>query len=289
MNTILHFVGLFAVAFVGACSAAATEPTDVSARPVEHPLLLAVTTIPGFNQTFSTTKFQTGNGVSTVLEPGGLTKWVGANGIFAIDDIGAASGIMSAGVPFTPYAGGIAAHEALVKSYFLGAGLPEDQVGVMHTNVTASGDGFPGDPEIPKQFAFSSIVTRAVQGIPVDESHAWARLDVDGNVVAEGVYWPPIDASVVADALTLSTTLAAPTSAAGYLATLPLPSSVSGGGTLRIHHSSQFVRGNFTSVACFDVWNPSEGGGGWMRHFDKTGTEIRLPQELRQGTASAKL
>ena len=176
-----------------------------------------------------------------------------------------------------------------MKSYFLAAGLPANQVGPIHTNVTATGDGPAGAAEIPKQFSFSSIVTRAVQGIPVDESHAWARLDVGGNVVAESVYWPPLDSSVVSDALALSTTLAAPASAASYYSLLPFPSSVSGSGILRIHHSSQFVRGTFQTMACFDVWEAAVGGSGTVRHFDKTGAEVRLPQELRGGPPSARL
>ena len=108
MRPIIRFVGFLSASIVGACNATPVEPTRSTPAPIEHPLAISVTATPGFYQTFSTTKFQTGSAVSTVLEPGGMTKWVGANGVFAIDDIGAASGIMNAGVPFTPYAGGIA-------------------------------------------------------------------------------------------------------------------------------------------------------------------------------------
>jgi len=202
------------------------------------------------------------------------------------------NGVKSGGVPFAPYTGGMPAHEALVQAYFTGAGLPADQVGPLRTNVTARGSG-PGDtpPVMPTTFGFSSIVTRSVNGFRVAESRAWARLDVSGAVVAESVYWPQLDASVIADASTLSNTLASPSLAAAYFASLPVSSDIASTGSVIIHHSSEFVETAFQDVACYDVWfgPPVQGEGvGWTRHFDKTGAEVRLPQELRTGHPASR-
>jgi hypothetical protein len=278
---IAAIAGLFAIG----CSSVSPEQSR-SRLVADRPLVSTSTTIPGFTQTFTTTKFQTGGSVSNQTA-GVFTKWVGSDGVFAIaGDNGAAKGVMNAGVPFTPYAGTESDHEALVRSYFVGAGLPAGQIGPMHTNFTANGDGAPGTPEVVKSVWFSSIVTRTAGGISVAESHAWARLDVSGNVVAEDVYWPPLDSSVVSDAVALAQTVGDAASALTYLGKLPFASSVSSAGSVVIHHTSEFVRGGsstFQDFASFDVWNASPMGSGWVRHFDKNGNELHTPQELRQG------
>jgi hypothetical protein len=195
---------------------------------------------------------------------------------------------MNAGVPFSPYTGDISSHEALVQKYFIGAGLPADQVGGVRTNVGATGTGALGGERVTEQYFYSSIITRAVNGIPVDESHAWARLDVNGNVVAENVYWPALNASVISDAVALSQTVASTSPiSATYLGSLPVPASVASIGKVVIHHSSEFVRTTFEDYACYDVQIVPSLGGGYVRHFDKNGAEIRLPQELRTGGSAA--
>jgi hypothetical protein len=270
------------VAGLGCSTAPSEEPSNVPARAaIRTAETLSAAMIPGFAQSMSTSKFQTGGAVTTSVSVG-MTRWVGSNGVFAVDSAnGSASGVMNGGVPFTPYAGGRVAHEALVRAYFLGAGLPADQVGQVRTNTNARGDGVPGSPEVPTKFSYSSIVTRSVSGILVGESHAWARLDVNGNVVAEGVYWPALDASAVSDAVLISQTISG-SGGAAYFAILPVAPALSGTGSVVIHHSSAFVETTaFQDFGCYDVWIATEGGSGYMRHFDKNGLEVRLPQELR--------
>jgi hypothetical protein len=290
MRRTLRFVGPLCALFLGACQTSPAEKAEGQPGAAVGAVALGrtATTIPGFNHTTSTTKFQTGGGVSVVVASD-RTRWVGSNGTFAVDNAnGRAAGVMNAGVPFSPYAGTIAAHEALVQNYFLGAGLPAAQVGGIHTNVIGTGDGVPGPSEVPTQFAFSSVITRAVNGIPVAESHAWARLDAGGGVVAESVYWPALDASVISDAAAIAKTIASPTEAAAYFAKLPVASNAAAAGSVVIHHSSAYVEDTFQEIACFDVWQAASGGSGWTRHFDKNGTEIRLPQELRTASSSER-
>jgi hypothetical protein len=139
-----------------------------------------------------------------------------------------------------------------------------------------------GGKRVADHYYYSSILTRTVSGIPVIESHAWARFDGGGNVVAENVYWPAFDAGVVSDAVGLSQALSrSPQASATYLAKLPLPEGMASSGRVVIHHSSEFVRSSFESYACYDVLFVPSGGGGYERHFDINGVELRLPQELR--------
>jgi hypothetical protein len=286
-----NFIGssMIVVALLaGGCSSVPAETATQlgSRRPLGTSIITS--SIPGFSQTSSTSKFQTGSGLTTVVDSA-YSRTSGSNGVFAVRlTNGSAHGILNAGVAFTPYAGGRSAHEALVNAYFAGAGLPTDQVGPIQSGTTGWGSGAAGSPEVPSKYAYTSVISRSLSGIRVAESHAWARLDSSGGVVAEGIYWPTLDASVVADALALAATLANPTTSVGYIASLPIPASVASTGSVVIHHTSEFVDAPVQAVACYDVWNASPAGSGWTRHFDKTGTEVRLPQESRSSVSSTK-
>jgi hypothetical protein len=56
----------------------------------------------------------------------------------------------------------------------------------------------------------------------------------------------------------------------------------------KIHHTSEFIKASFESYACYDVRVEAGGGAGFVRHFDKNGVEVWLPQELRTAASAAK-
>src|SRR5580658_9956712 len=121
-----RIIAILTVTLASGCS---TSPPEVSQRSqaAAQPELLTVTTIPGFNHTMATTKFQIGAPVSSGVVESGFTKWIGSTGIFSVNSAnGAAYGVMNGinagGVPFSAYPGGVAAHEAAVQAYFTGAG-----------------------------------------------------------------------------------------------------------------------------------------------------------------------
>jgi hypothetical protein len=83
----------------------------------------------------------------------------------------------------------------------------------------------------------------------VIDSVAWARINEQGKVVSEWVYWPAIPAKALADARRLEE-LVASSAKTGFLARLPagLPS-----GKLAIRHSSATAEGPFEAFASYDV------------------------------------
>ena len=135
---------------------------------------------------------------------------------------------------------------------------------------------------------YASILERKIEKYPVVDSSAWARIDVQGKVVSEWVYWPAIPARVLADARRLEG-LVAP-GKTEFLARLPAELRV---GKVVIRHSSATEEGPFEVYASFDVLQRKEsplaeksrGDIGTVsvavRHFDVSGAELRLPQERR--------
>ena len=123
---------------------------------------------------------------------------------------------------------------------------------------------------------YSSVISRAIGGIPVAESFAWAIINANGAVVEESVYWPDVAASAVSDARTLVATLADSIAGPAYRALLPkdLPS-----GNVVIHHTP-CIGGINEARATYDV--PDHGsvvGMGRTRHFDLQGKEVVLLAE----------
>jgi hypothetical protein len=56
---------------------------------------------------------------------------------------------------------------------------------------------------IPRITAYYSVVERAVDGIPVPDSFAWARANSESRIVEEAVYWPALPRDVLAEAKTV--------------------------------------------------------------------------------------
>jgi hypothetical protein len=97
-------------------------------------------------------------------------------------------------------------HNRRVVDYFVRAGLPRDQVAVVHANtyLSASGPTSKATSIEPRVDGYATIVSRQAGGFDVVDSVAWARIDGKGRVLAEWVYWPAIPAKVVDDARKLN-------------------------------------------------------------------------------------
>jgi hypothetical protein len=120
----------------------------------------------------------------------------------------------------------------------------------------------------------NAILERAVDGIPVGESYAWAHFVATNQTTGEGFYWPTIPADVVTAARALRDRLADPTALAAYKALLP--PEAQGDGQVVIHHTDGSLDTKpFTAVATYDVF---EDGGllgmGSNHHFDASGNEV---------------
>src|SRR5262249_27630679 len=119
----------------------------------------------------------------------------------------------------------------------------------------------------------TALLARAVDGIPVGESHAYAHFVAGDQTTDEGFYWPAIPADVVAAARALRDRLADPAALAAYKALLP--SEAQSDGQVVIHHTDGSLgTAAFTAVATYDVLERDPLGGGGDHHFDADGQEI---------------
>ena len=117
------------------------------------------------------------------------------------------------------------------------------------------------------------------------DSWAAASMRTAGDVDWESVYWPPIDAQVLAQAVSLSVRMNDTTAHAAFVASLP--DTVRQERGVVIHLSRPGTHGAPVAYAAFDAFlGPFENSG--ERHFDANGVEFKLPQELEKHAATKR-
>jgi hypothetical protein len=191
----------------------------------------------------------------------GFVRWVGPDGVVAIETTGGELGVMNGGAAETnlpDWSTDPVALGAHVRDYFLSFGVAGCQ---MPQTQVLGGSG--------------SVISiaRLVDGIPVAESVAYARFNNNEQSTSEGFYWPLVPAAVVDAARALRDRLADPTTAAAYKALLPAADQ--GDGQVLIHHTNSASTDAFASAATYDV---TESGGvlgrGRTASFDATGHDV---------------
>jgi len=188
-----------------------------------------------------------------------MTRWVGSDGVVAIESCGSEQGIMNAGAPeetlpdWSPDPVALAAH---VREYFVSMGV--DPCQILDDGVTGSGSagcsGGATDGASCQPLTGSSMIdlARGVDGIRVVESRAYARFNVNDQTTSESLYWPAISAEVVTSARSFAGKLADASALAAYKA--QLPSNAQGDGQVVIHHSScMYPAAPFQAAATYDV------------------------------------
>lgn len=250
----------------------------------------------GYQHGIDHSRFIVGANSSSVSEFG-FIKVVGSEGTFAVDaSNGAVIAIPNARSTEQQkaiwYTLGPDKHNQQVLDYFVSAGIPQDQIGGVQatTSLNASGGADDSSPAQPKIAGWQSVLERVIGGVPVIDSDVWARLNDQGQVISEWVYWPPISAKAIDEATKLRAKLSQEKDRAAFLSRLPpnLPP-----GNVVIHHSSATTGGPFEVFASYDVVErtaPPDSKGATdvsstvpvvsiVRHFDVDGNERKLPQE----------
>ncbi|HEY6462946.1 MAG TPA: hypothetical protein VIY73_22400 [Polyangiaceae bacterium] len=208
-------------------------------------------------------------------DAGSLTRWVGSDGIVAIESNGSEMGSMDA---FAPESGlpdwstdttKLTAHAV---EYWESMGVASCQIAGTGIDGSVSGGGSVDGGTF--QTTTQSIVTiqRAVQGVPVSESLAVARFDVNDQTTVESFYWPEIPADVVSAAIAFQSQLADPTALAAYKA--KPPADAQGQGAVVIHHTSSFSTSPFQSAATYDVIETTPEDDGGDLSFDPNGNPV---------------
>lgn len=278
-------LALFVVAGLCACSARDRAGVYAGAQYVGAP-----TDVPGYQHTINVSKFVVGSNAQHVDELG-MTKIVGSDGTFATDPMTHAVVALPNGgarALSVPAVSDPKAHNSQVIAYFEACGLPADQVGGAHVLTEMAGGGPVGQPAPPPTFVgYNSVVERTISGIRVEDSFAWARFNQSGDVVMESVYWPPISADVVTQAIAFQAKLADASTRDKFLAGLPTGRRTDG--MLAVHHTGAFAHVPFSARVSFDVVYGGAQGRRHMRRFDINGLELaELPTGVPRLTDTPK-
>jgi hypothetical protein len=259
-----------------ACSSSPTEPSGTEAPSVVTPTSTAVRV--GYVHRIENSRFNVGAAPSQRAEYG-MAKIVGDQGAFATRPTGMVIALSNADAlvrskPALP--GGAAAHDQAVRAYFVAGGIPADQIGSVEPYAAMSNSGFgAASPDEVKEGRkleyYFSVLQRAVDGIPVADSFAWARLDEDAEPVLESVYWPEIPNAVVEQAKALQARVADATASRSMFSKMPAGAA----GAVTIHHAPGVWDGAFTATATYDV----DVEGGKKVHFDGDGNEVVFEHE----------
>jgi hypothetical protein len=281
-----------------ACVSAPTLRT-----PPEGPISASAGGAAGYQHGVRGSRLDLGGRARRVVERG-YVREVGREATLAVNlKNGSAFGVPNANARSQhsgPYGASPEAHEASVRDYFVYLGLPAEQILRVRTLTQLEAHGRGDETRtVPLVLAaYYSVIDRGVQGIPVPDSFAWARVDTEGKVIAEGIYWPALSPAVVAGALKLRDAVADPQRQAALEAKIPLRIRDHG---VAIRHSSAYVETPFEAFPSYDVAvlsqalpergqlavaaqteAPSRPNGTMeIRHFDENGVELRLPQEQR--------
>lgn len=221
----------------------------------------------------------------------GMTKLTGSNGVFAVLSSGMALAVPNSdapanGRPALTNSGEV--HNKRVQAYFEGCGLPHEQVlevaahATMHQALDPTQQG-PDHSQKPIFDWYSSVITRGVNGIRVADSFAWARFNIDDEVVSEGIYWPPIPQSVVDRAVAFK----ASASGAAFLAKIPSELAKEKG-EVAIHHTPGEGPATPTFYVSYDMVPPIAGGMSRAIHLDENGAVLNVPGEASTASSQVK-
>jgi hypothetical protein len=247
----------------------------LSVEPVLH-------NAAGYAHALVRSRFDLGALVETRLD-GAFERHLGSHGVFATRKAnGAVLAIPNADAParlLPSYGGSAEAHNTYVKDYFLSLGIPADQIFAVHANTHGFGHSMASDADRlpkPERSSYQTVLLRAVGGIRVVDSVAWARVDPTGSVVAEEIYWPEIPASVVQTAQTMRARLLHPQLRARLLDGLGAKADDV---EVVIRHSGSTVDAAPTFHAAYDVLVKA-GTTSYRRHLDAELHDFRLEHEL---------
>lgn len=222
------------VVFLG-CNGTSTETTP-SGDGGRNTSALTCSETAGANWTIEKSKFAFGG----TPKQDGPNHWTGPEGAAGggVDTIAIPnSGAPAQGRPdFSADSEVLKAH---VKAYLMGFGIQECQIHDVEVLSSFGGGGPVGGPVTQTSSHNSINLARAIDGIPVAESHASATMNDQDQSTREEIFWPELDADVVAAAKAFRDQLKDPVALAAYKAKLPSGFQDVDGQVL-LHHSYGF-------------------------------------------------
>jgi hypothetical protein len=182
-------------------------------------------------------------------------------------------------------------HSAVAAQYLTKAGVPAKEIGGTHVTTTMAGGGPIAagvQPGKSKLLFYTTHLERKLNGVPVENSYAFAAFDKDGKVITQGSFWPAIPASVVRQALALKAKLAKPSQRSGFLAAAQDASfggEVKDAGEVRIVHTGFDHHGQFEAKAVVTTTAKSAfGGKAQVIRLDENQGKVKLADETTAST-----
>jgi hypothetical protein len=205
-------------------------------------------------------------------------RWTGPDGALAIFVNGYALATLDADAPENALPApsvSVSQYEADVIQYFERLGVPRCQVFATQLVAGASGGGTDGLVDGGGAMVPGGVgLLRAVDGIPIVESVAFASFDDSYQTIREQFYWPVIPSSTLSDARQFAQRLTIVAGLASYKK--QLPDDAQGDGHVAIHHTSASEwLDSFYSVATYDV--TLTGSGDAIGTFDENGQVVTIP------------
>lgn len=193
----------------------------------------------GATWTIQKSRFAFGGTPVETPEGNNVTAWIGADGRATMQQFGYVGASLNGGVATRPdWSNDPTALTQHVEAYLMAFGIPSCQV--RDTNILGGSGGR------------AVILSRAVDGILIVESHANASLDDLDQSQQEEIFWPTIPAAALTAAKAFRDQLKDPTALAAYKAKLPDGSR--GDGQVMIHHTFMVgTTSTFKAVATWDV------------------------------------
>ena len=181
---------------------------------------------------------------------------------------------MNAGAPETDLPDWSSDGEALaahVTAYFGSMGVATCQISGAEGTYSAGGGGAVGGDATFMAASQTNVgLVRAIDGIPIVESRAFARFDTNDQTTYETFYWPTIPADGRGARLPRSARRAG--ALAAYKA--KLPADAQGDGRVVIHHRMGGSSLPFTAVATYDTMQMTPEDDGGDLSFDPDGNSV---------------
>ncbi|GMV16905.1 MAG: hypothetical protein AMXMBFR56_51290 [Polyangiaceae bacterium] len=251
------------------CAQAPDEPQSAQQR-VEA-VTDGVQVHPGYQHSLANSEFDVGPSLTQKVVAGRIDVTQGNYGTFSRWPLGQVAALPNADAPVKLRAPlrNPDQHTQRVRAYLVKAGVPEDQIATVNNHAIMSGGGPTTTPELHGALeSYTTVLSRSIKGVPIAESFAWAALADDGAVITESVWWPPVPATVVEEALGIGADIAS--------GAFSQKTGVQDAGTVIVHHTIG-MGAKLTFIACFQV-HPSSLGAN--RCYGASGSVVDLDAAL---------
>jgi hypothetical protein len=261
------------------------ESTATASQPVTSTPIPEI--VKGYRHDPSVSRFKLGPGIYSESTAIG-SRYVGSKGAILITTTGATiavpnadSGVEAAG----PLSTDPAVHTAAVLAYFGAAGLPPAQIAGTRISTFMAATGSTSDQvaPIPKLVGYSTVIDRQVGGVRISGSYAWARLNANGDVMAEEVYWPDLPAAVVSEAAQMQMAMGTAANKSALMAKLPARWALAENQVV-IRHSPHY-QVTFEAYAAVEVRTQSQPGPAW---YDLNGQQLLLISDKPQANTATR-